>query len=524
MKQEKIDELMDQIAKKCKLPKYWDKFLEDNSKEHRLIIKDRKEKTLYCTNCNQYFQNKDVKVKDFIECPHCHSESIVWGMNYYQRWFEQPVVLVQRINKQVIIRVFEIYSFFNLENKKIQRSCTEYVRIIPGIGKFLGSNVAINMFGCMRVYHGYKKINWHLYKGYKFFTDYPTYPYNKKKLIKGTNMEYAPIEEFMDRFSSYHHYNFLDTLEFAAYESFELLWNMKLYNLCFYSKALNRNGSFYKRFKVPKNFLKFMQDNNITYKELLLLQLFQKTDYKTLQMYKDTNINYLKFLIKNGILDCFANSNNQLNKETIQLLRKISEFIPLKKLANYQKGLNNLNIYKDYLEMSSKLALNYKSKKDLFPRNLISRHDKLQTKIKVNEDMNTQFKVYLRYLELSKYTYNDEKYIVFPAPSIDDLKDEGKQQDNCVGYMYLEPYMNGRTEIFFIRKLSDVEKSFITLEYKDGTVVQKELSHHKTNFTNEQKNFINKWLEFRHFMDKKEKYKSKAQIQIKKYDLTKMVA
>lgn len=174
--------------------------------------------------------------------------------------------------------------------------------------------------------------------------------------------------------------------------------------------------------------------------------------------------------------------------------------------------------------MSSKLALNYKSKKDLFPRNLISRHDKLQTKIKVNEDMNTQFKVYLRYLELSKYTYNDEKYIVFPAPSIDDLKDEGKQQDNCVGYMYLEPYMNGRTEIFFIRKLSDVEKSFITLEYKDGTVVQKELSHHKTNFTNEQKNFINKWLEFRHFMDKKEKYKSKAQIQIKKYDLTKMVA
>ena len=254
MKQEKIDEIMLKIDKKCKLPKYWDKFIKENSKRHHLIIKDKEKKKLYCSNCNRYFSDKTIKVRDYVECPHCHKMSCVYGMNYYQKSFEQSVVLVQRMDKQVVIRVFEIYSYFNEGKKRIQRSCIEYARILPGIGRFIGNNVYINMFGIMRVYHNYKKLNWSQYKGHKFLTDHPTYPYNKKRLVKGTIMQYAPIEEFMEKFA-YCRYNYLDILELAAYGSFELLWNMKLYNLCFYSKALNRNGSFYNIFKVPKSFL-----------------------------------------------------------------------------------------------------------------------------------------------------------------------------------------------------------------------------------------------------------------------------
>ena len=174
--------------------------------------------------------------------------------------------------------------------------------------------------------------------------------------------------------------------------------------------------------------------------------------------------------------------------------------------------------------MAKKLSYNYKSKKDLFPRNLIARHDKMQTKIKIEEDMNTQFKAYLRYLELSKYTYSDDKYIIFPAPSIDSMKDEGKQQGNCVGYMYLEPYINGETEIFFARKLKDVTKSFITLEYKNNRVVQKELPHYDRNFTAEQNAFIDNWINFRQFIDKKEIYKIRDNLKVVQYDLKKIVA
>ena len=173
--------------------------------------------------------------------------------------------------------------------------------------------------------------------------------------------------------------------------------------------------------------------------------------------------------------------------------------------------------------MSKKLALNYKSKKDLFPRNLIARHDKLQDKIEISENAETQFKAYLRYLELSKYTYEDDKYIIFPAPSIDDMKDEGRQQGNCVAKQYLNRYIDGKTEIYFIRELSNVKKSFITLQSNGSKVVQKELPHHNRNFTKEQEDFIEKWVNYRQFIDNREKYKNKCS-PVVKHDLTKLAA
>lgn len=133
-----------------------------------------------------------------------------------------------------------------------------------------------------------------------------------------------------------------------------------------------------------------------------------------------------------------------------------------------------------------------------------------QERLEIERYNNSIFAVYLRYLELSKYTYSDDKYIIFPAPSVDSLKDEGEQQGNCVGYNYLKPYMEGKTEIFFIRKLNDINKSFITLEYKNGNVAQKELPHHSTDFTDEHNNFIDAWLIFRNYIDKKETTRNKT--------------
>ena len=84
--------------------------------------------------------------------------------------------------------------------------------------------------------------------------------------------------------------------------------------------------------------------------------------------------------------------------------------------------------------------------------------------------------------------------------------------------------IENKTEIYFIRILSEVTKSFITLEFKNGRVVQKELPHHNRNFTDEQNAFIDKWLGFRSFIEKKEKYKKKQEIKVIKYNFKKMAA
>lgn len=524
MKQEEINSMMVEISRKCKLPKYWDNFIEKQIENYHYIIKDTKNRECYCTNCHHTFYDTKIRIRHYFKCPNCNKEIYVISTNAnYIPSFKQSINLVQRFKKNIITRVFEIEVFYNNITRCMQKDIIEYCRIIPGKGKFLGDNVYFSL-GYMHIYHyNYttEDIYWREYNGVRYFSDFPAYPYSNKKIIKGTKFEYAPIKDFTKMF---YPYNFIDTLQLAAYESFELLWDMKLYNLCFSSKNLNKNGSFYKRFGVPKNFLKFMQDTNMDYRGLKLLQLFKTQDITLIEACYNSNFSDVKFLYKNGILKSYIASGNDIYSKKIRLLKDISEFIPLKKLNSYPKGLNNLNIYRDYLIMSKKLALNYISKKDLFPRNLISRHDKMQKKIAIEEDMDTQFKAYLRYLDLSKYTYEDDKYIIFPAPSIDDLKDEGIQQGNCVGSIYLTPYIENRTEIYFIRNLSAVTKSFITLEFKNGRVVQKELPHHNKNFTDEQNSFIDKWLDFRNFIDLKEKYKKKQEIKVVKYKLNKMAA
>lgn len=522
MKQDEIDKMMCEIDKKCKLPKHWNEFIAKQTKNFNYIIKDTKQKECYCTNCKHSFFDTKVRIADFFNCPNCKNRFYVVSKNAnYIKSFKKSVDLVQKINKNIIVRVFEIETFYNENTKMMENDIEEYCRIIPGKGKFLSDAVWFYC-GYIQIYHCYSnKVSWRQYKGHRYFSDFPVYPFNQNKMVKNTKFQYAPIKEFTQRFWRY---NFIDVIEFAAYESFELLWNMKLYNLCFDAKRLNKNGSFYKRFGVSKDYLEFMQEHNIDYRELKLLQLFKEKDINLISACYRFNYNHIKFLYESGILKNYFKYRDILTPSDIKDLKRISEFIPLKKLNNYLKGLKNLQIYKDYLEMSKKLALNYKSNKDLFPRNLISRHDKMQTKLNIMEDMNTQSKAYIRYLGLSKYTYSDDKYIIFPAPSIDSMKDEGNQQGNCVGYLYLDRYINGETEIFFARKLNDVTKSFITLEYKNGYVVQKELPHHDKNFTDEQLSFIDKWLRYRNFIDQKERVKNKYKCEVIKYNIKKMAA
>ena len=72
--------------------------------------------------------------------------------------------------------------------------------------------------------------------------------------------------------------------------------------------------------------------------------------------------------------------------------------------------------------------------------------------------------------------------------------------------------------------LSKTKNTKIELEYKNGKVVQKELPHHDRNFNDEQLEFINKWIGFRSFTDKKEKVRNKATFKVTKYNLKKIAA
>ena len=56
-------------------------------------------------------------------------------------------------------------------------------------------------------------------------------------------------------------------------------------------------------------------------------------------------------------------------------------------------------------------------------------------------------------------------YIIKVPQSLNDLINEGEQQNNCVGHFYNESIITGKDLIYFIRKKSKPQKSFITCRY-----------------------------------------------------------
>ena len=493
MKEQELNILMQEITHKCKMPKHWNKFIEKKVSKCHLILKDTRNKNLHCTNCENDYYDKHLKIGDYTKCPKCNKKSYIYSVNFSGWNNRDSVILAQKYKGQIVFRVFEIWTFYNNYINKMDYSVQEYARYLPGIGKFLNSHVDFYLSG-MQIYHFDIPEYWRSYNGCRNFTDYEMYPFNKKKLIKGTNLEYAPINECLEKYS---YMSYIDVLMIAANESFELLWNMKLYNLSRFAKYFNKRGSFYKRFKITKDYLKFMQDNDITYRQLMHLRVINKKDIKLLERIADWNINYSKFLLDNNILEEYAKYNSSISSYTMETLKEIE-----------------------------KLGIKLTSKNRLFPEDLITEHDKVMQTLDSIESGEKNRKIWPVYLKLSKYTYNDSTYIIFPAISAESMKQESRNQSNCVGYMYLDSYADSDTEIYFMRELKNPTKSLITLEYKNGKVVQKELPEHSTDFTDEQNAFIDKWLGYRSFIDKKEKVlnKKRKKIKIVEYRLDNLAA
>lgn len=75
---------------------------------------------------------------------------------------------------------------------------------------------------------------------------------------------------------------------------------------------------------------------------------------------------------------------------------------------------------------------------------------------------------------------------------IGDIVQEGKQMHNCVG-TYVERHKSGNTTIVFIRKKEAPEKSFCTMEYRSGEIVQLRAKYNE-NPPEEVQEVAQRWL------------------------------
>ena len=466
-----IREFMEKMPKEMKLPKHWRKFIHEYDVEYNLLIKSGKE--CECTNCGKYFYTEQEEGRGRkAMCPFCHNQYDVRRSNLKNYFFLYDLAMVDNIDNNLVLRYFEVWRKYNYKKRRFDDDVVEYARIVPELDIELVNDRFVKYMSFERVYHTKRIKKWRVFNGMYGLSQYykGVYLENINEKTKGTIYQYAPLAEAIIYLGN-HKMDFLKVLEKAKYPSFELLMKAELYELALDNpKQFNTKGNFEKRFGIGKEYYTFMKKHNITTNELnILIETKRK------------NIRIIREILKMGDIDD---------------LEKVSKYVKLEQLLQYKKKQKEFSLpsYLDYIRNLQKLDVPIKGKKLLYPEVFMEAHDEIGTKVDnlTKDTRKLNKKISKRYEQLKKNCYSNEKFFIRPANSLQDLRNEAKQQDNCVYRNYSEDYAFGDTNIYFLRHKEEPNKSVVTIEVRDKRIRQKEQKHHKS-LSKEQSQILDFW-------------------------------
>lgn len=466
-----IREFIKKMPKKEKMTREWKNFIQKSTTKYNLLIEHGKEE-YECTHCGKYSYGKllsDRNYKHYDICRFCGKKYEIRRSNLKNYFFLYNVAIADNINNKLVIRYFQVYRYYNNRIRRFKDSIVEFARYIPEFDVTLLNNRCPKG---INIYHDEEIKKWRVFAGkYYRHKEYDAiYLRDIDEKKKGTIYQYIPLGDAINHLEDVKYKNFYNIFEKAKYGSFELLLKAKLYNL-----ALNHagwffeRGSFERRFGVKRSFYNFMKKHDISYEELYVLKLIQRP-----------NIEIIRRLLKIA----YSNLND---------LEKASKYINLVKLEEYSKTQNSFSIqsYLDYIDNLIRIGIPL-TKKKLLPVDFSEAHDMSIKKVKIVENRLLDEKIKNRYEELKRNNYEDNKFCIRPAKTLNDMKDEANQQNNCVYSNYSEKYANGNTDIYFLRKIKEPDKSLVTVEVLDGKIRQ-QYQKRNTATNREEREFLNLW-------------------------------
>lgn len=184
--------------------------------------------------------------------------------------------------------------------------------------------------------------------------------------------------------------------------------------------------------------------------------------------------------------------NSPSEKQLLKYIKNhISKYIEYAREQSTGCYCINSSLYKDYLDMASKLGYPLNENRYLFPEKLATAHDRVleETKVQEANQLKKQFK--LQYEKLKKYSMEENGLLIRPCKNNKELIEESEQLHHCVR-TYAERHAKGITAIFFIRKADSADKPYVTLELNKKHVVQIRADHN-TRPEPEVLAFVDKW-------------------------------
>lgn len=435
---------------------------------------NKKASDYYCTFCGHTHTSKTVNLHTKLKCPNCGHNFYVLGKHNNIEDVEDYITRYEvNKRKELIARLFYFKKEYDKVEMKYKTQLFEVVRLNVDRDIAIKKDTYWVMCTGWRHAEGYrdwKRDNDRFYY-YRDNSFHDCFLYdivqrtNLKNILSKTKYKYSAMD-IVARNGGIDTIGFLRLWE--MYPKVELLAKAKCFNLI---KDLIYRGNKYS----VNGVMKLIEENK---KSLRLIADM------------DLSVSEFKMAVKYQLKD----------KKIIKMAVKCDMFLDVKtnqaaKIIQYLGKQNcKCHEYRDYLETAALIGMDLKNSNVRFPKNIHKAHNDVMNKYKVVKDELINKKISDFSKDLEKYIYEDKKLIIKPAQSQQELIDESKQLDHCVR-TYGEKMAKRETSIFFIRKKKNIKKSFVTLELKEGRVVQ--VRGYKNNVHNplDQSviDFVHKW-------------------------------
>ncbi len=265
-----------------------------------------------------------------------------------------------------------------------------------------------------------------------------------------------------------------------------------------------RDGKF--DFNVQWQRKKLREMLNITqpqYKELLALG--DKATAENLTKFHFINEYNLKTEEDWKIFDKYIRPH-KYQRDSFKRLYELS-LHKFKRYAEGQADKFDFGLYVDYLQLAKNLNLNLKDTFVAFPKHLKKAHDgladmynEMKFTIKLNtyaEKANEKASEFAKAVEQSKkWCSENEQFAVVSPKSTHDLGLEGIELRHCVA-MYVDDIVAGEKVVMFLRRKSEPEKPFYTMEIIGDTITQCK-GYRNTDRTDDVDKFLHNYAEKMH--------------------------
>ena len=222
-------------------------------------------------------------------------------------------------------------------------------------------------------------------------------------------------------------------------------------------------------------------------KNARMLNWKAKTPHEFLRLSKEQAKEYLKkYALRDDVLKLVQKGKGEISCDMAAAILRVSngredEFLNLlfkygakhKKIIEYtEKSKITVSDYFDYIKGAEGLGYDLSVHNVLFPKNFQDAHDEAINGIAVAEFKNLS-KAKQRSIEkrAKKYEYSiDGCVFIFPR-SVAEIVAEGKNLGHCVGG-YAARHIDGKTNIVFMRRADEPQKSWYTIEIDEKKVRQ----------------------------------------------------